>query len=40
MCLSLKAQLANVRKTKMKKRVKSEHDVKPVLSGDVIVLSD
>jgi len=36
----IKAQLANVRKTKMKKRIKSAHDVKPVLSGDVIVLSD
>ena len=34
-----KVQLANVRKTKMKK-IKSEHNVKPVLSGDVIVLSD
>ena len=34
-----KAQLAKVRKTKVKK-IKSEHDIKPVLSGDVIVLSD
>jgi len=29
----IKAQLTNVRKTKIK-RIKSEHDVKPVLSGD------
>lgn len=38
--LFVKAQLANVRAARAKKRVKVEHDVKPEQSGEVIVLSD